>query len=149
MITYRAQPGVALVRPWPGKTRLLNYYFALRRAAVRGRIFALLMLIGILFGILLSPTAAHAQISSIVPAGEVVTIHESTPTSVVGAAHKAPDVPEKPATHHHCTIALEVIAPAIFIAAEIRDGLLRPAINGTLVSHAEGTVDQTTSRLNL
>ena len=95
------------------------------------------MLIGILFGIVLSSATAHAQISGIGHAGEVLIIHDSTPTSADGAPHKAPDVPGQPASHHHCTIALEVIAPAIFAAPEIRDGLLCPAISRTLVSHAE------------
>ena len=137
MTTYRTQPSVALIRSWPAKTRLLNYFFAVRRVSVRGRLLSFLMLFGILFGAVLLPATAHAQGSDFAHAGEVLDIHESAPTAAHNPAEQAPDVPGQAASHHHCTIALEVIAPAIFAAPEIRDRLLRPAISRTLVSHAE------------
>ena len=119
------------------KLRLPNNCGAARRLSVRERLFSFLMLIVILFGVVLSPATAHAQISGIGHAGEIRMIHESTSISVDDASHKAPDVPGQAAIHHHCTIALEVIAPAILAAPAMHEGLLHPAVSRTLASYAQ------------
>ena len=88
-------------------------------------------------GIVMSPATAHAQMSGIGHSSEVLNFQESAFASADDAAQKAPDLPGQPVSHHHCTIALEVMAPALVAAPEIRDGLLRPAISRTLVSYPE------------
>ena len=124
------------------KMRLLYICRAARRIFVRERLLSFLMLIGILFGVVLSPATAHARVSSFAHAGEVLIIHESAPTAAHDPAQQVPDVPGEPAFHHHCTIALEVIAPAILAAPAMPEGLLRPAISRTLASYAQAPPTQ-------
>ena len=119
------------------KRRLPNNCGAARCRAVRERLVSFLMLIGILFGVVLSPATAHAQISGSGHAGEVLLIHEAASTSAHDPAEKGPDMPGQPASHHHCTIALEVIAPVILAAPAMREGLRRPAISRSLASYAQ------------
>lgn len=119
------------------KMRLLNSCGTARRLTVRGRLFSFLVLVAILFGVVLSPTTAHAQGSDLAHAGEVLDIHGSVPIAAHDPAEQAPDMPGQPASHHHCTIALEVIAPAILTVPAMPQGLLRPAVSRTLASYAQ------------
>ena len=119
------------------KLRLLNNCGAARRFSVRERLLSFLMLIAILFGVALLPATAHAQGFDFAHAGEVLDIHESAPTVAHDPPDQAPDVPGQPASHHHCTIALEVIAPAILAAPAMREALLRPEISRNLASYAQ------------
>ena len=119
------------------KLRLPNNCGAARGRLVRARLLSFLVLIAILFGVVLSPATAHAQRFDFAHAGEVLDIHESAPTVAHDPANQTPDVPGQPLSHHHCTIALEVIAPAILGAPSMRKGLLRPAISRTLASYAQ------------
>lgn len=119
------------------KLRLLNNCGAARRLSVRERLLSFLMLMCILFGVLLSPATAHAQIAGVGHAGEVLIIHESTSASAFDPVQKTPDVPGLVVSDHHCTISLEVIAPAILAAPAMHEGLLHPAISRTLASYAQ------------
>ena len=121
----------------PERLRLLNNCGAARRLSVRERLLSFLVLVAILFGVVLSPATAHAQGSDFAHVGEVLDIHESAPTAAHDPAEQAPDMPGQPASHHHCTIALEVIAPAILAAPAMPEGLLCPAISRTLASYAQ------------
>lgn len=121
----------------PVTPQLPKFLDAARRLPERARLLSLLLLIGILFSGVVSPAVAHTQETGVVHADEVLNVHESLSTAAHDASRKAPDMPGQPASHHHCTIALEVIAPAILAVPEMPEGLLGPAISRTLASYAQ------------
>lgn len=108
-----------------------------RRMSVRGRLLSFLVLIGILFGGVLSPAMAHTPESGVEHVGEVLDVHEASSPAAHDPTEKAPEMPGQPAAHHHCTIALEVMAPSILAAPAMREAQFRPAISRVLVSYAQ------------
>lgn len=108
-----------------------------RRVSVRGRLISFLLLIGILFGGVLSPAMAHAPDSGVLHVGEVLDVHEDAAPAAHDPTEKAPTMPEQPASHHHCTIALEVTAPSILAELELREAQFRPALSRVLASYAQ------------
>lgn len=105
-----------------------------RRMSVRGRLLSFLVLIGILFGGVLSPAMAHTPEFGIVHVGEVLDVHEDSSPAAHDPSGNAPDMPGQPAAHHHCTIALEVTAPVVVPATRMSEVLPRPAISRILAS---------------
>ena len=119
------------------KMRLRNNLCTARRVAVQHRLLSFLMLIGILFGGVISPAIAHAREPGIEHVGEVLDVHEANSTASHDPSNNAPDMPGQPAAHHHCTIALEVRAPHILSATVMCGIQFRPAISRVLVSYAQ------------
>lgn len=107
------------------------------RFAVRGRLLSFLVLIGILFGGVVAPAVAHERGADFDHAGEVLDIHESASTAANDPSGKIPDMPGQPVSHHHCTIALEVVAPAVAPATRLGEAPPSPAISRTLASLAQ------------
>lgn len=108
-----------------------------RRLSVRGRLISFLVLIGILFGGVLSPAMAHTPEIGVVHVGEVLDVHEAASPAAHDSTEKVPDMPGQPAAHHHCTIALEVTAPSILTAPAMRAAQFRPSISRVLASYAQ------------
>lgn len=119
------------------RARLPKYYGPATRLAVRGRLLSFLVLIGILFGGVAAPAIAHERGAAFDHAGEVLDIHDAASTAAHEPTGKTPDMPGQPASHHHCTIALEVIAPAVALATRMGEALPPPAISRTLASLAQ------------
>lgn len=124
---------ISLIR----KMRLLDNCFAATRLPMRARLVSYLLLIGILFGGVVSPAIAHAKEIGVVHAGEVLDVHEAASTAAHDPSEKAPDMPGQPASHHHCTIALEVAAPLVALPSPLRAVPPVPALSRTLVSSAQ------------
>ena len=104
---------------------------------MRGRLLSFLVLIGILFGGVLSPAIAHAHESGAELFGEVLDVHEPTLTAAQDPAEKAHDLPGQPAAHHHCTIAVEVSAPTVLAAPKMREAEHGSTISRVLASYAQ------------
>lgn len=108
-----------------------------RRVPVRGRLLSFLVLIGILFGGVVSPAIAHTPESGVMHVGEVLDVHEAASPAAHDPTEKAPNMPGQPASHHHCTIALEVTAPSILAAPMSGQAQFRPAMSSVLNSYAQ------------
>lgn len=108
-----------------------------RRVSVRGRLLSFLVLIGILFGGVVSPAIAHTPESGVMHVGEVLDVHEAASPAAHDPTEKAPEMSGQPASHHHCTIALEVTTPSILAAPALREAQFLPAISHVLVSYAQ------------
>lgn len=119
------------------RSRLPKFDGPATRFVVRGRFLSFLVLIGILFGGVVAPAVAHERGAEFGHAGEVLDIHEATSTAAHDPTGKVPDMPGQPATHHHCTIALEVVAPAVVPASRMSEALPSPAISRSLASLAQ------------
>lgn len=116
---------------------MLKFWCPATRLTVRGRLLSFLVLVAILFGGVVAPAIAHERGAEFDHAGEVLDIHEGVSTAAHDPAEKSPDMPGQPATHHHCTIALEVIAPALVSALRMDEALPPPAGSRTLASLAQ------------
>lgn len=110
---------------------------AARRPAVQRTLLLLLVLIGILFGGIVAPAVAHESNVDLVHAGEVLDLHDTVEGSPDDQSNKAPDTPGEPASHHHCTIALEVSAFAAASDAPLREALLLPSLCRSMTSRAQ------------
>lgn len=116
---------------------MLKFWRPARSITVRGRLLSFLVLVAVLFGGVVAPAVAHERGADFDHVGEVLDIHESASTAAHDSSGKVPDMPGQPATHHHCTIALEVVAPALLPAAQMSEALPPPAISRTLASLAQ------------
>lgn len=104
---------------------------------MRVRFTSLLVLIGLLFGIVVMPTMAHAVSSSPVHASEMLPVQEVEEADHSHSQDADKDMPCHAVTHHHCSIALQLDAPRINLNGLTKDALLRPAATTPLVSRSQ------------
>src|SRR3546814_19567162 len=104
---------------------------------MRGRFTSLLVLIGLLFGIVVMPTMAHAVSSSPVHASEMLPFQEVEEADHSHSQGADKDMPCHAVTHHHCRIALQLGAPRINLKGLPKDALLRPAATPQRVSRRQ------------
>ena len=128
--------------PLSGKMRLLDNCRAARWLPVRSRLLSFLVLVSILFGGVLSPAISHAREVGVEHVGEVLDVHEAVSTAAHDSSEKAPDMPGQPASHHHCTIALEVEAPLVVLPSPLRAVPPVPALSRTLISSAQAPLTE-------
>lgn len=73
---------------------------------MRGRFTSLLVLIGLLFGIVVMPTMAHAVSSSPIHGNEMLAVQEIEEADHSHSQGADKDMPCHALVHHHCGVAL-------------------------------------------
>ena len=104
---------------------------------MRGRFISLLVLFGLLFGIVVMPTMAHAGSSSPVHGNEMLAIQEIEEADHSHSQGADKDMPCHAVSHHHCSVALQLDAPRINLSRLAKDALLHPAATTPLVSRSQ------------
>ena len=102
---------------------------------MRGRFTSIVVLIGLLFGIVVMPTMAHAIGSG--HGSEMLAVEgiEEADHSQSQGADK--DMPCHALGHHHCSMALQLDAPRINLSALSKGALVRPAATTPLLSRSQ------------
>ena len=100
------------------------------------RFASLLVLFGLLFGIVFMPVIAHAS-ENPAHAAEMLEISETGDVEDTGTRGSDKDVPCHAASHHHCSVALQLGAPRINLNGLATALLLHPASTAALASHSQ------------
>lgn len=116
---------------------LPNHIHAATQHFMRGRFTSLLVLIGLLFGIVVMPTMAHAASSSPVHGNEMLAVQEIEEADHSHSQGTDKDIPCHAVSHHHCSIALQLDAPRINLNGLTKDALVHPAATTPLVSRSQ------------
>ena len=111
--------------------------YAATQHFMRGRFTSLLVLVGLLFGIVVMPTMAHAAISSPGHGNEILAVQEIEEADHSHSQGADKDVPCHAVSHHHCSVALQLDAPRINLSKLAKDALLHPAATTPLVSRSQ------------
>jgi hypothetical protein len=119
------------------KKSLPRHTHAATQHFMRGRFTSLLVLFGLLFGIVVMPTLAHAVSSSPAHANEMLAVQEIEEADHSHSQGADKDMPCHAVSHHHCSIALQLEAPRINLSGLGRDALLHPAATTPLVSRSQ------------
>jgi len=104
---------------------------------MRGRLTSLMVLIGLLFGIVVMPTMAHAVSSVPGDGSEMIVadaIEEADHSHSQGGDK---DMPCHAVGHHHCSIALNLDTPRFKLNGLSKDALVHPAATAPLVSRSQ------------
>lgn len=104
---------------------------------VRGRFTSLMVLVGLLFGIVVMPTMAHAVSSSSSHGSEMLAVEEIEEADHSHSQGTDKDMPCHAVGHHHCSMALQLDAPRINLNGLIKDALVPPAATAPLVSRSQ------------
>lgn len=123
-------------RNFTTQTQLPRRAHAATQHLMRGRISSLLVLIGLLFGIVVMPAMAHASSHEPAHATEILDVREIGEAEHSGSNGAEKDMPCHAATHHHCSIALQLDAPRISLSRLAKSPLVRPASTAPLRSQS-------------
>lgn len=104
---------------------------------MRSRFTSLMVLIGLLFGIVVMPTLAHAAISGSAHGSEMLAVEEVGEADHSHSQGPDKDIPCHAAGHHHCSMALHLDAPRINLNGLTKSALVHPAAATPLVSHSQ------------
>jgi hypothetical protein len=104
--------------------------------SMRGRFTSLLVLIGLLFGIVVMPTMAHA-VSGGSHGSEMLAVEEIEETGHSHSQGADKDMPCHAVSHHHCSIALQVDPTAINLNGLTKNALVHPAAITPLFSRSQ------------
>lgn len=101
---------------------------------MRSRVTSLMVLIGLVFGMVLMPTMAHAVSSSPVRGSEMLVLEDVGETDHSHSQGTEKDLPSHASCHHHCGMALHLDDPRINLTGLTMDSLLHAAESAPLFS---------------
>lgn len=104
---------------------------------MRGWFTSLMILVGLLFGMVVMPTMAHAIGSSASHGSEMLAVEEVGEADHSHSQGSDKDMPCHAVSHHHCGAALPFDAPRIGLSGLSKATLVRPGATTPLVSRSQ------------
>lgn len=104
---------------------------------MRGQFTSLLVLIGLLFGLVVMPTIAHASSTGPVHGGEMLAVEAIEEAGHSHSQGADKDIPCHTTSHHHCSMAAHFDAPRVEMNTLAKRALVHPAASAPLVSRSQ------------
>ena len=100
---------------------------AANRRRMQGRLVSLFVMLAIFFGSIVVPATAHAEDVLTTHGSEMVAMLEHADDADHGDSHEQEgEAPCHVVSHHHCSMALAVDAPALKLGFALRDAGTMP-----------------------
>lgn len=97
------------------------------RTSMQGRLVSLFVMLAMLFGSVIVPATAHAEDVVASHGGDIIVVLDHVDDSDHDDGHEQKgDAPCHAVSHHHCSMALAVDAPALKLSVTQRDAGATP-----------------------